>query len=329
MGRGSPAIKATAAQPQSDAKVSVKVDVAELLIDIFDQLDKNGDGFISRDELSVSLDHVLECSHVESQKGFRTLLAESRLNPYLNTFEQLDTNNDGKISKDEFLANMHPSKAAQTVEQKLKGVFDRIDTNRDGSLSREELCKAFQGLLECSCMKSQKNFRTLMVDAGLNPDFYVFEQLDDNQDGKVTWEELRAKLQPAFDFREFLRSVFIKMDADGDGTVSKQEVAESIERMLDCSDMKSKKSLRTLLQEAGLNTECFVFEQLDTNQDGRITWEEFEASLKPMAAQSQAEEPSIEEPAVTDQGDLHFGEEAVVVEDIESGSVTCLCAGWR
>jgi len=230
------------------------------------------------------LDHLLECSHVDSQKGFRTLV-ESGLNPYLSTFDQLGTNNDGKISKEEFLANMHPSKAAQTVEQQLKEVFDRINTNSDGSLSREELCKAFQRVLECSCTKSQKNVRTLMIDAGMNPDFCVFEQMDDDEDRKLTWEELRANLQPAFDFRQFLNSVFTKMDVDGDGTVSKEELAESIERVLVCSDMKSKKSFRTLLQEKGLMIEC-IFEELDKNKDERITWEEFEAKLMPEAART-------------------------------------------
>merc|ERR1711976_610330 len=81
----------------------------------------------------------------------------------------------------------------------------------------------------------------------------------------------------------FLKSVFRQLDANVDGAVSSEELAVSIERILDCSDMKSKKSFRSLLQDSGLNTEFYLFEQLDTNGDGRITWDEFEALLKPAA----------------------------------------------
>merc|ERR1712032_401436 len=169
--------------------------------------------------------------------------------------DQLDTNHDGKITREEFHENMHPSKAARTVEQMLKDVFDRIDKNGDGSLSREEVSRAFANILGKSCVKSQKSFKTLMVDAGMNPDFYVFEQLDANSDGKVTWEEFRARLQPSFDVMDFLRSVFSQVSANENGAVSKEELTKRFECVLDCSDATSKKTFRALVQEAGL---CIV-----------------------------------------------------------------------
>jgi len=316
---------ATAKAATVNPVAEVSVDVAKLLNDVFDQLDVNGDGFISRSELSASLNHVLECSHLESRKSFRTLFAESRLNPYLSTFEQLDTNHDGKISREEFQASMHPSKAVKNIEQMLKDVFDSIDTNKDGSLSRDEVSRTFEKLLKRSCVESEKNIKTLMVDAGLNPDF-AFHDLDANHDGRVTWEEFRAKLLPAFDSKEFLRSVFNQMDADGDGAISKQELTASFERMLDCSHMKSKKNFRTLLQEAGLQPEFYIFEQLDTNRDGRITWDEFEASLKP-AAKIQDAAPSAKAKPLLDTVEPRFAAAENVVEEKEaSESVKCLCS---
>jgi len=108
-------VKAVVATPAAKASV----DVTKLLNEKFDQLDTNGDGFVSKEELAAALDHLLECSHIESRKSMRTLLAESRLNPYISTFEQMDTNHDGKISREEFQASMHPSQASKTIEQQL------------------------------------------------------------------------------------------------------------------------------------------------------------------------------------------------------------------
>lgn len=46
-------------------------------------------------------------------------------------FEQKDKNHDGKLSREEFLANQRDPEAA-------KARFDKWDTNKDGFLSREE-----------------------------------------------------------------------------------------------------------------------------------------------------------------------------------------------
>jgi Ca2+-binding EF-hand superfamily protein len=65
-------------------------------------------------------------------------------------FKKLDTNNDGKISKDEFLKIADKIKAkagddkAAKITQMLEKAFDKLDTNKDGYLSPDEF-KAFKG----------------------------------------------------------------------------------------------------------------------------------------------------------------------------------------
>jgi len=268
--------------------------ITALLDSMFNQLDKNGDGFVSKYELSNRLNEVLghreldseksvknKIAEFESKKSFRTLIAESGLNPYLHLFDNLDTNRDGKISREEFHANLHPAKAAVHVERHLKAFFLRLDTNGDGCLSREELAFSFGYLMERRDLTSGKSMRTLLVDAGLNPDFNVFDQLDANRDGKITWDEFCSGLRQVNidDIKEFLKRAFASMDTNGDGSVSRTELSESIENLLDCSHLQSKKTLRTLIKDVGLNPDFYFFEQLDTNEDGKITWEEFEKAL--------------------------------------------------
>lgn len=59
-------------------------------------------------------------------------------------FAEMDTNHDGKVSKDEMLAFMAKKDAerAQKRAQMVDAMFKRLDTNGDGVLSQDELAKA-------------------------------------------------------------------------------------------------------------------------------------------------------------------------------------------
>jgi Ca2+-binding EF-hand superfamily protein len=50
-------------------------------------------------------------------------------------FKNLDTNKDGSVSKEEYLA----SKKAQKDPDKAGKHFEKLDANKDGKLSKEEL----------------------------------------------------------------------------------------------------------------------------------------------------------------------------------------------
>lgn len=82
----------------------------QTIYDSLRKLDKNKDGKIDAEELTVA----------------RQEIVEDRVN---NIFKALDQNKDGKISRAE-------------ARGLVKENFDRLDTNKDGFLEREELLRA-------------------------------------------------------------------------------------------------------------------------------------------------------------------------------------------
>jgi len=71
-----------------------------------------------------------------------------------------------------------------------------------------------------------------------------------------------------------LKVLFESIDVDTDKTVNKQELETAL---------KQNEKLRSLIFAATFNPDVQVLEQLDTNKDGRLSWEEFERHFKKVA----------------------------------------------
>jgi hypothetical protein len=102
-----------------------------------------------------------------------------------DSFAKLDTNKDGSGSRAEFDAYMKQE------------VFVRVDTSRDGRITQQEWL-------------------------AVNPkvDDAKFRKADRNRDGFITRKEADA----AFDREGSLATLFKKIDADGNGGLSRAEV---------------------------------------------------------------------------------------------------------
>ncbi len=106
------------------------------------------------------------------------------------SFEELDTNSDGKITQEE----MQARGAAR---------FAQTDADGDGALSLEELQSAMQ-------KKSEQRAAKMM------------EHLDADGDGKITQDEMKVGLDGKRGGDRFARA-----DTDGDGALRKAEFEEA------------------------------------------------------------------------------------------------------
>ncbi|MBO9413814.1 MULTISPECIES: EF-hand domain-containing protein [unclassified Ruegeria] len=107
------------------------------------------------------------------------------------TFQELDANSDGQVTKEEMLA--HRSKR-----------FTDADTNGDGQLTIEEMQAAGQKRVNDRVTK-------------------MFEKHDANQDGSLSQDELPKPRRAD--------KMFDRIDANSDGSISEQEFADAKDKM--------------------------------------------------------------------------------------------------
>jgi len=122
---------------------------------------------------------------------------EERFNPDSIVLEQLDTNKDDRVNREEFGSHLRQVATEQvgntSVEEegeaRLREIFQLIDSNKGDTVNKEEFATKL-------CVK-EEGFKTLLVEAGLNTNFKVLEQLDGDSDKRVTWDNFYDKLKEA------------------------------------------------------------------------------------------------------------------------------------
>jgi Ca2+-binding EF-hand superfamily protein len=206
----------------------------------FDQLDRDGDGAITRAEFAIArdaefarldLDHDGTISRTEfvDQRLPKSDLPSARVDVLRRTLEArfaaIDSKGDGRISQAEYTAYG-------------RTLFVRLDRDGDGRITRAEF-------LEPSSTAAQP----------ADPGARIFGLLDRNGDGVITVDEMDAARTAAFR----------RLDANHDGMLDDEEFAQ---RNPDPGSIAPPE-----LESRTKRDPRFV--QLDRNGDGRITLDEY------------------------------------------------------
>jgi Ca2+-binding EF-hand superfamily protein len=155
---------------------------------LFDRLlsraDQDQDGQLTREEFMA----VQEGS--QSRQG-RRQGGGRRFDPE-RMFERMDTNGDGKITRDE-------------IPEQAPPMLERLDSNGDGAITREELSNFRPGGGRGQGGRGQPE----------NSD-RMFERFDANGDGRITEDELPEDAPPLLQ----------RFDRNGDGAVTRDEIPQ-------------------------------------------------------------------------------------------------------
>ncbi|MBR9972485.1 EF-hand domain-containing protein [Magnetospirillum sulfuroxidans] len=190
-------------------------------------------------------------------------------------FTKIDTNADGKVSKDEFVAGAPDDVSAE----KAASLFDKLDSESTGALSQSDLASAFQQMA-----------------ASMQASMIQVQAANSNQNDPPDAEDL-----------------FAKLDSDGDGAVSREEFVAG--RPDDVSEEQASAFFDKIAGEdaESVDQETFVagmqpppppgggggggggggdsdetFDALDTNKDGVVSRQEFLAGRPDDVSEEQA-----------------------------------------
>lgn len=219
---------------------------AEQLRAMHSKMDKDGNGRVSLPEVMA---HAQELAAAIAAKDMNAIL------------EEVDTNKDGVLSLQEHLNDIMTQADGGDAEE-LKELEDRkqvendkfkaADTDGDGRLTLSELPALFypethDGVLSITVAATMKQ-KDLDKDGRLSPkEFWEaddfggddldlseeekadFEKLDQNGDGSLSVEELRAWESGTFHTEEAMKSLFEIADKDSDMHLTADEIAEARE----------------------------------------------------------------------------------------------------
>ena len=136
---------------------------------LFDKIDRDHSGFISKRELK---------KYVQNELG-EDMSARQIKKEY---FEKIDFDDDGKIDREEFETALWFGVELVDVREYAKFLFDKIDKDHSGFISFKELKKYLR----------QEKIVTKKTNKEIKAE--IFEKMDLDDDGKIDFQEFQIAL---------------------------------------------------------------------------------------------------------------------------------------
>ncbi len=183
----------------------------------WEQVDTNGDGFIDAKEAQVMADYATN----QQAASVKPITAEQILG-------FMDTNRDGKISKDEWAAmaafQANSQRAGTKERMAAEKIVSSMDPNLDGKISKDEISTVMKpyfeqidtngdGFIDAKEAWGMAYYANSQQVQGPVTAEQIVGYLDKNGDGKISMDEASAELKPYFE----------QFDANKDGVIDVKE----------------------------------------------------------------------------------------------------------
>ena len=147
----------------------VSKEIKEFSNYLFDKIDRDHSGFISKRELK---------KYVQNELG-EDMSARQIKKEY---FEKIDFDDDGKIDREEFETALWFGVELVDVREYAKFLFDKIDKDHSGFISFKELKK----YLRSEKIVTKKTNKEIKAE--------IFEKMDLDDDGRIDFQEFQIAL---------------------------------------------------------------------------------------------------------------------------------------
>jgi len=139
----------------------------------------------------------------------------------LKTFQALDLNGDGKLSRDELIIGYQQILGAEHPEEEVDAIIKAVDSDRSGSIEYTEFVVA------------TINKENLLSDERISR---VFKLIDKDGDGYLNLNEVKEALNPGDQAEindQVWKCLIEEVDSDGDGKISFDEFKSVMVKLLE------------------------------------------------------------------------------------------------